>query len=1139
MNAEPPSRMTIASVAQPATVCDEKATLADAEAIKSLSQGKPVAVRLPEGWRLLTPAAAAGYALTRRVIDLSLITPPLLPEETSLAEAVARIHQAGTSYGLVMSGEELRGIVCLCDLTEAIAERLREGEEAGRMLSKLLFSTRAWAWRAPLPPPGERCGERLRSPCGLEIYGPIQEITGFTAEDFRRNSDLWFSRIHPEDRLKTLEATRQLARTGLATTLEYRFQTAEGRWIYQRDEIIPQKEEQGRIVEFCGVSCDVTEQWAARRTDRLLARLHRLAALRRPGEDITPKLLEQIAEELPIDVVRLWGFHPTEGATLRLIWAREPLREKAAELEREAGLFLEKLHGNGHKESPEEAARRLCPAIAAAWDAKSLVFVRDRDAPPLEGFLPCGEACGAQRAGFRLLFSDFIGEVEGTVWIAEILSAAERPPLEKPTLDLARRLAPTMRHLGRIHLTEEALQGAKRRLEQRNCQLELLYRLAQKLSRSLTYEELFWTVMEDLHQVMRCECGALALLKPGGKSRVLLHSSRPLSSEAERSLLEKMAAGAGAAGLALTLPSLKTARRRVADPEGPPITRIGSFFQAPLIAAEEERDPIGLFLVGAEEEGAFSEGDVKTLATITRSAGLTVERIQALVASEKRRLLHILESAPEGMALFDQKGRLLFSNSMGKELLEILNGGPLPQNRLERLGPIPAAKIFDPALEGRQRECVLKKERDWTFEYSVIGIEIEPGERGWLLVVRDVTEQRESERRNEQQARLAALGQLAAGIAHDFNNLLTPIIGYADLLDQEEKPSPQVAESLQVIRAQATRAAELVAQILDFGRKRIDEKSRVDIGLFLREGVKMLERTFPESIRVSIQADSGPHLAEVNPGAVQQILTNLALNARNAMPQGGEFRVVVEPIQVGPDETPPMRGLAPGRWVRLRFADTGCGIPPEHLGRIFEPFFTTRVHEGGSGLGLAQVYGIVQQHGGIIDVRSEVGKGTEFIIYLPAVEQKEEKSRLGKALEPPAAAPPQKAAERGVVLLAEDAAPVRIIVSKLLEKHGCRVLHAADGAEALRLWDETEGKIDLLITDWVMPRMGGRELIQAIRKRRPDLKVVVLSGYPLGEEQTNKQLRVDMWLKKPVGGAQLAEVLQKLLVDKSDRSQGA
>jgi PAS domain S-box-containing protein len=393
----------------------------------------------------------------------------------------------------------------------------------------------------------------------------------------------------------------------------------------------------------------------------------------------------------------------------------------------------------------------------------------------------------------------------------------------------------------------------------------------------------------------------------------------------------------------------------------------------------------------------------------------------------------------------------------------------------------------------------------------------------YLGSVQDITHHKQAEEHTAQQERLAAVGQLAAGIAHDFNNMLTGIIGYAELLQTQPKMPKEPA--LSRIIEQGQRAANLTRQILDFGRQSMRQPRPMELRSALEEAIGFIRRTVPENIKIRIDAKPKTYIVEADPTQFQQIVTNLALNARDAMPMGGELIFTLDRQQTQPGDAAPVPEMAQGEWIVVSVSDTGSGIPSDMLRHIFEPFYTTKETGKGTGLGLAQVYGIVKQHQGEITVESQLGMGTTFSIYLPASDSKlgvQPKTKLGSL----------PRGSRETLLLVEDNQNVRDLVRTSLENLGYQVLTAANGEEAVETFGAHRDSVSLVLTDMVMPQMDGLALLRALHALQPDIKVVILSGYPENAEMTAADKRnLVAWLNKPPKLKELAETVHAALAD--------
>jgi len=338
---------------------------------------------------------------------------------------------------------------------------------------------------------------------------------------------------------------------------------------------------------------------------------------------------------------------------------------------------------------------------------------------------------------------------------------------------------------------------------------------------------------------------------------------------------------------------------------------------------------------------------------------------------------------------------------------------------------------------------------------------------------------------------------------------------------------PASRERLAIIREQVQRAASLIRQILDFSRRSVMEQSTLDLLPFLKELNKLLLRILPETIHLELSCPPGVYLVNADPTRLQQVFMNLALNASDAMSAGGELRFSMDSFQFKQGEPPPTADLPWGNWVRIIVADTGVGIHEDALPHIFEPFFTTKPAGQGTGLGLAQVYGIIKQHNGYIDVSSQVGSGTTFTIYLPALAYTKEETYIQE--------PMQLFDGAGAtVLLVEDDAPTREALRTMLETHNFHVLSAANGVDAMTIYNHERKRIALLISDMVMPRMGGMALYQEIKSQQPRAKMVLMTGHPLGpDDQAILEKGTVRWLQKPFSMQDFSKALQALFTPRT------
>jgi nitrogen-specific signal transduction histidine kinase len=356
------------------------------------------------------------------------------------------------------------------------------------------------------------------------------------------------------------------------------------------------------------------------------------------------------------------------------------------------------------------------------------------------------------------------------------------------------------------------------------------------------------------------------------------------------------------------------------------------------------------------------------------------------------------------------------------------------------------------------------------------------------VLVEDITERKLLEAQLRQAQKMEAVGRLAGGIAHDFNNLLTAITGYADLALSDLREGDPMRQDMEEILRAAHRAAELTRQLLAFSRQQVLAPRVLDLNEVVQSVDKMLRRLVGEDVELLSVLAPGLGHVKADPGQLEQVIVNLAVNARDAMPTGGKLTIETADAELAETRVRDLAAVPAGRYVMLAITDSGTGMDEETKARIFEPFFTTKEQGKGTGLGLATVYGIVKQSGGFIWLYSEPGHGTTFKIYLPRVE--------GAA---DALAPPVGTVEvpRGTetVLIVEDEEAVRALAKTALTRKGYRVLEAANGGEALLRCESEQAPIHLLVTDVVMPGLGGADLAQRLAPLRPDMKVLFISGY--------------------------------------------
>jgi PAS domain S-box-containing protein len=503
----------------------------------------------------------------------------------------------------------------------------------------------------------------------------------------------------------------------------------------------------------------------------------------------------------------------------------------------------------------------------------------------------------------------------------------------------------------------------------------------------------------------------------------------------------------------------------------------------------------------------------------------------------ERRLHQVLDALPSGVWIVDKHGRIVLDNEASRQIWGPVRYGTIDQlsgyqgRRADTGEPLQpeewgVARALGSGESTYDEELTIETPDGGhkTIVSSAVPIRDADGATvGAVNVSEDVTEKRaedtaavRDEERERETAKMDAIGRLAGGIAHDFNNLLTGILSYSELILQELRPSDPLRADIEQIRHAGQRAAGLTRQLLAFSRRQLLQPSVVSLNTMVLELEPMLGRLLGPDI--TLESEFDPLLANVlvDPAQLEQVLVNLVLNAREAMPAGGRLVISTANAQLERDD-----GARAGSYASIAVRDSGIGMDEATQARMFEPFFTTKKGSSGAGLGLSTVYGIVEQSGGHISVESAPGSGSCFTIYLPRYTGSE-------AAPGPAEHPPQGGTE--TLLLVEDEATVRASVRRLLEWHGYRVLEARNGTDALRVYEDNASGIDLVLTDLVMPEMGGHELVAQLRVRNPGLRVVFMSGYAEEAMTTNGSIAPGTgYVEKPFEVETLMRRLREVL----------
>jgi PAS domain S-box-containing protein len=586
-----------------------------------------------------------------------------------------------------------------------------------------------------------------------------------------------------------------------------------------------------------------------------------------------------------------------------------------------------------------------------------------------------------------------------------------------------------------------------------------------------------------------------------------------------------------------------------------------SFFEAPHTGLEsihpEDADRVVRVATARETEGAYDEeyrivrpdGQVRWVrdrAFPVRNAAGQLERIVGVArdvterrtaqAELERREEHfrlLIENASDLITVINNQGVIRYQSPAARRVLGYAPEELIGRSAFEFIHPqdaTPAAAAIQRAMTDPSAPVTVEyrfrhKNGQWRTLQSV-GRDIPAHAPDGFLVVnsRDVTETRQLEEQFRQAQKMEAIGQLAGGVAHDFNNMLAVITGYANLLLERATLEADAADYLKQVSAAAERASSLTRQLLLFSRRQIMQPRDLDLNEVVKNLSRMLQRIIGEDVRLQLRLHPAPLVTHADAGMLDQVLMNLAVNARDAMPDGGLLVIETAERTVDDQFARQQPDATPGRYVCLSVSDTGTGIPPEVLPRIFEPFFTTKEPGKGTGLGLATVFGIVKQHQGWLAVTSPPGRGATFQICLPA------RSHTGDT----AARAATQVRPRGgseTILVVEDEPAVRGMMRAVLQSHGYQVLEAASGLEALNLWQHHQQAVALLLIDLVMPSgLSGQELARRLQADRPQLKVIFVSGYSTETAGRDLHLRTgENFVPKPFAPDQLLEPVRRAL----------
>lgn len=497
------------------------------------------------------------------------------------------------------------------------------------------------------------------------------------------------------------------------------------------------------------------------------------------------------------------------------------------------------------------------------------------------------------------------------------------------------------------------------------------------------------------------------------------------------------------------------------------------------------------------------------------------------------RLVEVLEATPDFVGLANADLHPLFVNQAGRTMIGLAPEADVTRTHIRDYVPEWSARLIEqegiPSAISHgtwagETALLAEDGREIPVSQVIVAHKTAEGEVRFLsTIMRDLSERRKLEERLHQSQKLEAFGQLAGGVAHDFNNLLTVIIGYCEYLSDDADLSGQNQEMVQEIRKAGDRATTLTRQLLAFSRRQVLQPKVLNLNEIIAETSKMLERLIGEDIEMTTLLCSTLWPVKVDAGQAQQVLMNLAVNARDAMPEGGKLTIETSNVELEETYCDSNPDVKPGDYVAISVSDTGCGMDEKTKARIFEPFFTTKAPGKGTGLGLATVFGVVKQSGGHVTVYSEPDNGTVFRIYLP---------KVADAADAPSSLKLKAGPVRGTetVLVVEDADLLRDLACRILRSHGYQVLQARNGCEALTICEQQNGRIHLVLTDLVMPEMSGRQLAEHLRNSRPDIKVLLMSGYTDDSVVRRGILEADTdFIQKPFSPPALCSKVREIL----------
>jgi PAS domain S-box-containing protein len=671
--------------------------------------------------------------------------------------------------------------------------------------------------------------------------------------------------------------------------------------------------------------------------------------------------------------------------------------------------------------------------------------------------------------------------------------------------------------------------GLARRVSLQASALSLLDGLSDSLARQRDPESALGSTLDKCLDATGLSFGAILLRGESGELTVKTDAGVPTTLDwAKHAQLLAYAADRGG----LLMPSNEAG---AAGDDLLAAMGMGSALIVPLVARDDRLGALLLASNGDDLAGAEGEAAVRAVRSVAMQLGqaLALSRMFTKLAATEQRYRALLENAHDGIAIMSPDGILLELNRRGEEIMGLGRGEGLGKHISLSSTPEVAssnAATYDKALEGRGGSttpmAIARPDGSVVhveFSSTVVNV---AGERFIFAIGRDVTERLRLEEQLRQSQKMDAVGRLAGGIAHDFNNVLSVILSYGELLLAEMKPGEPMRDDVEEIRKAGKRAADLTRQLLAFSRQQVIEPKVVDLNEVLTAMDRMLQRIVGADVELVSLPREKLGRVRVDPGGMEQVIMNLVVNARDAMPEGGTLTMETGNVVLDAEYAREHHGVKPGPHVMLAVSDTGVGMDRATQARIFEPFYTTKGVGKGTGLGLATVFGIIKQSDGSIWVYSEPGQGTTFKIYLPRVDAAIDSIR--------AADSSTDLHGSETIILVEDDDQVRNVAREILLKNGYRVLEARNAGEAMLHSEKHQGVVHLLLTDVVMPQVSGPELARRLSILRPDMKVLCMSGYPDDSVVRKGILKSNIaYVQKPFTPAGLTTKVRRVLDEPS------